>query len=275
MIKLSQLLNESDNVAGGPRTKQIASAAAGQKLLIHKASAALEAARRDCGIYRGVKTLPNEYAAYRFVRPAKAYRMAKNTTNFTNAVLDVIPSWKSWPKRSQSIVCSNAPDRAGGYGITFGVFPFNGAKIGISSDADFWMSFERLNDRLGWDVATFNDQMAIALEGIGIYEDLERILPRGIQKIFNHIDSKFILYPNFFENLFASSSYRSRDPILKDMAKYMTEGAEKYFDELLNPEANGFKLVTIEEYDLSQYPAMEVWTDSPALLIDRKVVALP
>jgi len=91
-------------------------------------------------IYRGADS--SEY--YQFVDPTKGTaRMSKNTRNYYTLLIDNLPIWKKYPKRSHSIVCSTDEYKAGGYGSLFIVFPYNNAKIGFCQESDIWFSFEK------------------------------------------------------------------------------------------------------------------------------------
>lgn len=64
-------------------------------------------------IYRGV----NLKAEAVFVDPTKAIRTAANTSNFTNMLVsEILPSWKGWPQRNRSMICSMNRSIARGYG---------------------------------------------------------------------------------------------------------------------------------------------------------------
>lgn len=71
--------------------------------------------------------------------------------NYHNFLMDILPSWSQYPKRSKSVIfTNNKPDATGyiyGYagehspatsGGLYNIYPFDGAKIGIAKGSDVW-----------------------------------------------------------------------------------------------------------------------------------------
>lgn len=67
-------------------------------------------------------------------------RRAANTTNITNTLTSVLPSWKNWPSRPTSFICSLDRSYASDYGKTYIVVPLENQPIAVSSRMDFWQS---------------------------------------------------------------------------------------------------------------------------------------
>lgn len=93
--------------------------------------------------------LKNEKLLYRGMTPGKpAYilhgevstRKSANTTNYYTVILDNFLPYDGYPKRSGSIILSNAKYVAEGYGTPYVVFPFDGVKIGVCAKVDMWFS---------------------------------------------------------------------------------------------------------------------------------------
>ena len=55
--------------------------------------------------------------------------------------MDNLPSWKSYPLRSHSIICSTSIEKVEGYGDAYVVYPVDSAKIAFCDDRDIFDSF--------------------------------------------------------------------------------------------------------------------------------------
>ena len=282
MIRLKHLITEDQtdpnhNIEGGTRSVGL------------EIDVAKKIFKKRCGEYRSVRYTGSQIfrgLAYTnprpllFVRPSKSYRMAKNTDNFTNAILDIIPSWRDWPKRSKSIVCSSREGSAQFYGKVFEVFPFDGAIIGICPSRDFWDSFPIVEKRLSkakeQQIDWFNYSMPDALKKLGYTADYWRYYPEDAENLFKYLDSKVQRNPKIFDDILEAATENGIDSrtkrILLDMRTNF-KTSESYFDELFNPEKNGFEKVPISKYHTNSNVDQEVWTESDSLMINTKVIS--
>ena len=269
MIKLKSILTESTPADDTIKGRSVDISREQTKLLLkRKTNSAWKRHLEEYRIFRGIGGSNNPY---KFISPSKTKRESKNTLNIINSFLDIIPSWKNWPKRSNSIICSSSPQGAGWYGTVFQVFPFNGAKIGICSQSDFWESFPVIKERFeNYDVDSLNYLFSdiYSLFQIPIdpwkfkVEDAKKLIDYLNETTKRHEDVKFL-----YTNLEDGRSTRSL--LLVDMINHYKGGDWiEYFDDLFNPEKNNFKLTTIEEYSQLETPKREVWTDSNSLMIN-------
>ena len=74
------------------------------------------------------------------IDPRTGARQSQNTKNYYTTMIDNLPAWKNWPKRSKSLICANdaAEYNAEGYGDLYAIFPVNGARVAICPDLDIW-----------------------------------------------------------------------------------------------------------------------------------------
>ena len=91
----------------------------------------------DTPIYRGVKLMSNEvnHNDVMLFNPKAIERKSANTNNFYTWIVDDLDSWKDYPKRSKSLICSNSTSTRA-YGPLYRVIPFKNAnrfKINFSS----------------------------------------------------------------------------------------------------------------------------------------------
>lgn len=108
-------------------------------------------------IYRGIKTFNDEYG---IVDPRQGReRLSANTSNHMTLLMDNLPSWKGYPKRSQSIICSTSIQTAQHYGWNgvYHIYPTNGCNMGIVPTRDIWQSF---GDQIDGDIPQFNSTIA-------------------------------------------------------------------------------------------------------------------
>ncbi len=85
-------------------------------------------------------------------------RVAQGVSNIsTRLISDILPSWRSIPKRNNSIICTNDYYETLEYvsyglrrkGVVYIVIPPNDARITISPGIDFWYTFKYLSKETG------------------------------------------------------------------------------------------------------------------------------
>jgi len=242
-----------------------------KKLLQTKCSKAVEAYKKGNVIYRGIKNIND---AYILSTPSEFTRKSKNTDNYYTLINDNSPAWAKYPKRSKSIICVTDSDIAHNYGTLYTVFPFDNAKIGVCSDADYWVSFPFLTKTTGiLTMAEFNAQLwtifyiEIDDRSIG---DINKVKTyKDLQKLFHEFDKFVKDFNNTHNNEKDKQSVidiikdkNSSVTLLDEYEKFMN--MEEYFRYLLDPNKNKFKLKKIGD----RLPKdKEVWTDSNSILI--------
>jgi len=95
-------------------------------------------------IYRSIT---DEYKStpFKIGDSSKFKRTSAYTKNYYTMLLDNLPEWKKFPKRSRSFIGSSTIERATSHGGTLYVaFPVDGTKIGVCPKDDIWGSFGEL-----------------------------------------------------------------------------------------------------------------------------------
>jgi len=215
-------------------------------------------------IYRGYSNYMGQYA---IIDPKSGKpRKSANTSNHYTILIDNSPNWKGYPKRSQSLICSNSYGYSKGYGKVYEVFPYDqGTKIGICPERDFWFSFE---------------------EGIGETNSLDYFnfaLARLLRRRDIEIDiSKFTAHTQYTNALdFADTQLRKKDlevmkdeidPILKSW-NYKKDTLKQHINDILDPNKNGFKVVNDARKipKVSKGDGQEMWTDTKCVLIESSL----
>lgn len=252
---------------------------------------AIKQLMRGNSIYRGLRNTNSKFV---YVRPSQTERSSKNTKNIYTALMDILPSWQGWPRRSRSVICSDSTEYAGGYtgpserwstdnsnlGALYVVLPKDGSKIGVCPQQDIWDSFDVIKERWRSDnMNMFNESFDNIFQesykfatGDDYYnEEIGELNGEAMDFFLHHIEG--VITPVSLRRVRDMVNYDLQHEI-EDMLEYKF-GAKKswieYFDDLLNPKANRFQLQTIEKYSPgvinSDIDMHEVWTESDCLFI--------
>lgn len=212
-------------------------------------SAALSEIKQGRAIYKGIqKSFNSKNSNFYLTDPSKKIRKSRNTQNYYTLLLDNLPSWEGYPKRSQSLICTSSYSKATRYGEVYIVLPFNNSQIAICPYNDIWNSFPLLISSLGYFNAMFNNH----------------VIPDK-----NYID--------FIGLCFTMKNYLIRD--FKDQAKHelmsqlislfkkanSPKDIENAFNKIFDPIKNGFTKGKIGNIEIPLN--REIWTDGKAYLI--------
>jgi hypothetical protein len=225
--------------------------------------------------------------------PRRVTRKSKDAGNLYYVLMDNLPSWKPYPSRSKSLIFTNHAGVAADYpGKLYNVYPKNGAKIGVGYYDEF-LSFEYAATRIraaSKSVSHISTTFMYFIEDLAVFTNnglllLIRDNPRAIAT------KDYSAFINTLTELCKREDVRKEmfetDPqygklVTSDFARRMVydiqknnkdNNWEKYFDELLNPEKNDFRLITVD--DLVKEPSnkgsmFEYWTDSVCYLHRKK-----
>jgi hypothetical protein len=133
---------------------------------------ALDRVKKGDIIYRGMRQDSDN--TYLFIDPTKGNpRVSANTSNHTTLIIDNSPKWKSYPKRSRSIICSTDKAYTHGFGnMTYIVFPYDSCTYGVCPTTDIWGSFmkttkayiDQFNERLDFTIKMSIDEKSIVTD---------------------------------------------------------------------------------------------------------------
>lgn len=196
-------------------------------------------------------------------------RKSSNTANYYTALTEVLPSWKNWPKRSQSFICTTNEIQASRYGEHYVVIPLENQPIAVASEKDFWdslkttlkMSLAHWNYIFGLILEEVFDDKFIGVsssEIIPLLEKLNHILVNGSEALS---DEYLNAARETVKQLFGTDNKAFRT---NDFKKDTLAHLNKIFD----PMPNGNELLT--NYNLSklQLPdSKEIWFSGKALFI--------
>ena len=207
-------------------------------------------------IYRGI----NNDANYMYVNPKLVTRRsAYASKNYYTELLDFFKSWKDYPKRSKSLICTTKYGYASKYAADsdgiYVVIPKNNAKIGVCPEEDIWSSFQEISNLNFETLNDFNIDLAKLFTTIydsptvSIVKACKNITKRTLE-IYDIVDDSNILID------FNKSNYFT---------------LYEYLEHLMDPKLNDFELITVN--DLSRYDTShELWTDSECILIKNTLI---
>lgn len=221
-------------------------------------------------VYRGMYPTPGDYI---FVSPSSATEDRKSpyaTNNAYNLLLSNLPSWKPYPKRNMSIICTTDKSHAKKiYGVPYRVYPYDGAKIGVCPEGDIWMSFKR---SLFGETLDFLNVVIKVLADTVNYVVFDKDF-HNLIKCFDDIDTqRYGDVGDFFQkdNCLFEKAVRKQQAgaaVWNFLINIGYINDVKLFDLLnkrLDPDKNGFQLITVGSKSIRSN--VEVWTDSDSLL---------
>ncbi len=212
--------------------------------------------RKECSdsikfeFYRGESASNREeFDDIILIQPEYSVRRSRWTRNYYTLLLDNLPNWQSYPKRSKSVVFTTEWKNAAARGTIYRIFPKNGYRIAVCPSDDIWSSFHK---SMSCDLGKFNYVLSVIPDSI--FENMIKFLfihkDTIIERMLNHI---YPILPSM--NTFLS------DLIKADNANDIIVAFEKLF----NPVFNGFQLFKTNNYHYIQ--DTEHWTDAPCYMV--------
>jgi hypothetical protein len=265
-MKIDEILLEADY--GDKQSRSTPLSVEEFKKLLPNLQVALQQAEKGVRIYRGLRRFD---VTMLYTDPTKSERVSANTSNeLTLLVSSVLPSWKSWPKRSRSLICTGSYEYAKSYtsGDPLIVLPIGNPDIGVVPDKDFWDGFGNLPPP-----SDFNDLFRQFNGGFRHVFQRKFHIPRNnvdvelLQNEIKAIDSAVVTEPEKMKEVIAYflGSHTWNPVYQKQMVKILTSGdAIKTIDRYYSPDANGFELRPLSELKAS---FNELWFSAPAVLI--------
>lgn len=217
-------------------------------------------------IYRGIRSGSRDHFLYG--DSSLHTRESANTTNHYTMLVDhMLPSWKPYPNRSESFICTTARFAAGAYGIPYTVFPYDGTTVGICPRSDFWNSFPKLSTILGIDSMNHFNELLEIIYNEFVHDELKSVSNKS--EFFHNLDklNKVMLKKSKEEDL-RDRNYKYRmTSIVKFIDQWYKHSKNilTMLDELMDPELNGFALTKSD--DILINTNAEVWFAGPAIFL--------
>jgi len=210
-------------------------------------------------------------------KKSKEKRRSRNTSNYYTLIMDNSPSWKEYPKRSESVICSINASCGKNSPHIFRVFPKNGSKIGVCNDSDLWKSFRNLSYALSMN--EINDVLN-GLANIG----MNTKKPSGRRKLLKKYDKDLsILKKAFkeFDKWYLSKKYKFEELVKEFNILWDGDWLIKTFERILigyngdlykhmvdklDPGNNNFNLISTSNLKIGG-GNKEAWTDGECLMV--------
>jgi len=224
------------------------------------------------------------------IDPRDQERFSANTRNYYTWIIDNSPAYKDYPKRSRSLICTDDIGTARTFGddIAWRVIPFDGAKIGVCSSLDLWVSFPNIKKTFNDDYISLDDfnsnleTLYSALYGEWEEGKFGKRQTKGsnmggsnnAKKFFNNLetlldDLSILEDENNLEELKKNHPYPHWVDI--DFAKRLPKTVKEVID-LFDPNKNGIELFDYKEWLKKDPVDREVWISHPCLLVKESLV---
>jgi hypothetical protein len=219
-------------------------------------------------------------------------RHSANTSNEYNVLIsEILPSWREYPQRNQSFICTTSHDVSLNFGDPFYVFPLGNPDIGVCSEEDFWNSFPEVHKYIS-SMEEFNSEIQDFVNLTQEKETFDKsvdkktlltLLKRVQAEIFagNKINTKMFddkeeedlkrfktEHDKIIHGKYIRQENDFRRKIVIDTLK--NKDIIKTLDDLLNPEKNKFQMMKYKKLFNagSTYNDREVWFKGEAIFID-------
>ena len=212
-------------------------------------------------LYRGIK---GSSLVPLYIDPKKHERKSRNTDNYYTLWTDNSKKWSTYPKRSESIICTSYRGYTLRYGQTYRVIPLDGATIGICPTEDWWNSFGKFL----FDMPNVKGMYDFINELTLI---VSNILDKPKEPLRDRMNESYESLLGILKEADAELKRKGQDA--RSLILEWYDVLEKYggvvnmMDTVFDPTPNKFKAMPFDKYTISNFPSNEIWTDSPSLLI--------
>ncbi len=239
-----------------------------------------------CFIFRGVYNSLDKPFFIKSSINEKQPRISANTTNECNLLMsEVFESWEKFPIRNQSFICSTDYNNCLNFGDVYFVIPLYDYDIGVCSDYDLWDSFEKTLGK-HTTVASLNSSIQRLIK-MNKFKNSKEALNTNIKftKKDDLIHELKNVEKSIKENKFSNdyikqwlgdnefSNFWKVDDIEQEIIYQVKNNKSilNFLEELLNPYANGFKIMKYSDfYNKRQYTNREVWFSGEALFVSTE-----
>ena len=209
---------------------------------------------------------------YSYIDPKQHVRrpLMKNGGGVVSAhhtlLMDNLPSWKSFPKRSESLIGSLKFNEDHAFGQRcYLVIPYDGARFGLAPCSDLWGSYCEVGDMK----YEFDTIFTKRLTDLGVSEKSYAAMMKDLQHWYDDYlirehnkESKRNLYFSYIDNIFKNFSSDGIGSVEEGFDKYF---APQKFSSRVGAGAKEFK--SVEYNGLVSDDKREFWTDSRCLLV--------
>lgn len=166
-------------------------------------------------------------------------RVSQGTANVYNKLIsDVLPSWKNFPRRNNSVICTNNYSIAEDYteysmrrgGVVYIVIPPDDAQLVISPRSDIWYAFSYIKSKTGLvSLRNINDSILKFLAFFDNFINNQDLINNIYSQTYNmtgliqNIRDKELLNIEKYENLFTNVDESSIVAIFNRIDKLLSD----------------------------------------------------
>ena len=196
-----------------------------------------------------------------FINPKLSRRFSPYASNnFYNLYLSNHETWKEYPSREYSVVCSTDFNKAREYNNEiYMLIPMKRtAKIAIAPNDDIWTSFlTNVGDLNNLNREIANAKNVLERSGVKVSSKWDEDW-NETEKIIKQYNKEFLEDP------------KTDQIMVTQIAAYLVQKYGSLYEALtilLSPSKNEFELKTFENFIKSNVSNKEVWTDEPCFMI--------
>jgi hypothetical protein len=211
-------------------------------------------------IYRGMKNTGNVIRG----DGSLLNRKSANTMNYVTMMSTFLPSWKGWPSRDKSFICSNTLGNSSGYGAVYHVIPIENQQIAVASSYDFWNAFDaNLGKYSIFDVYELNIVLDQIFNYYKIDTDVENN-PKDFMEAMTNIQAEMRAMA---DEDFATLFKKIRVVEEKFFEDFKNTPVIQFFDKMLNPAENGCQLFDNFTVLPNSDKSKEIWMTGKVIFI--------
>jgi hypothetical protein len=191
--------------------------------------------------------------------------------NIYNLLLSNLPSWKAYPKRNRSVICTTDIENAYQRGDNFYyrvVFKDN-TKVGICPAYDIWDSFKEIQPNLN-ELNSIVVNMLYELDIISSIDDIKNVTFNQLKKFLSEVDvikNEVKKLDDYHDNRYGYVFFNTSKKIIKEYFKSDLTFKD-YLNILLAPTPNNFKMVLSQSSQ--SFKDREVWSDGECILLSNE-----
>ncbi len=235
-------------------------------------SEALQQYKKGKIIYRGAKKYLTKNDLAVIVTPGIRISQANVPNIYTILLSELFDSWKKFPKRNRSHICSLSLISAQEFSDTiYFVFPKNGTKIGVCPRNDIWYSFNTKYNKssdtlsymilfifsliLNYDIDKIKEDFKNSYKTANLFKEFDNVID-------NASKNKRQKYLNVFNKNYYSNS------LFSDFIKFVEINKKSNFLKFLEENvfnSKDFKIVNVSDLSTIIDNYKEVWFEGDAI----------
>lgn len=197
-------------------------------------------------------------------------RKSANTYNYYTLWMDNHPSWKDYPKRSKSLICTTSYEVASGYGAVKLIIPADKNTVGVCASDDLWGAFRHLSTLVGSPTHETSLNTVVMMVHRAIQYQFGAEMTEEAQNKYDvMIECLRAITPKTIRDIQVDDEYAGKK--LNNLADILSRNnmntLYELFEKGLTPTANGFNVIPAHmSYKIDD--DIEVWVQGECAVID-------